>query len=73
MQIKIKVTICRKDSFLIELTGVTLVNKRYRFQEYKSIIHHMYILLCVHYAKPSLLPSPLIPHPLFLPYPLSLC
>ena len=33
----------------------------YRFQVYNSIIHHLYIILCVHYPKSSLLPSPFIP------------
>ena len=40
--------------------------KWYRFQEYNSIIHHLYIELCVHLLKSSLLPSPFI-----LPFPSS--
>ena len=31
------------------------------FQVYDSIIHHLYIVLCVHCPKSSLLPSPFIP------------
>ena len=34
--------------------------KLYRFQVYNSIIHHMYIAVCVH-PRSSLLPSPFIP------------
>ena len=35
--------------------------KLYRFQVYNSIIHYLYIVLCVHYPKSSLLPSLFIP------------
>lgn len=34
------------------------------FQVYNSIMHYLYILLCVHHLKASLFPSPFIP-PLF--------
>ena len=36
-----------------------------RFLVYKSIIHHLYIVLCVHHSRSSLLPSPFIPCTLF--------
>ena len=46
--------------------------KLHRFQGYSSTIRHLYIALCVHHPKSSLLPSPLtspftffyLPHPL---------
>ena len=37
--------------------------KLYGSQECNSVIHHLYITLCVHYPKPSLLPSPFNPVP----------
>ena len=40
----------------------------YRFQVYNSAIHHLYIALCAHHPKPSLLPSPFI-----APLPSSTC
>ena len=44
------------------------------FQVYNSIIHHLYIKLCVHHPISSLLPSPCIPlypllPPLLAPHP----
>ena len=45
----------------IEFLWIALVNKLYRFQVYNSIIHHLYIVLCAHHPKSSLLPSPGIP------------
>ena len=38
-----------------------------RFQVYSSMTHHLYIVLCAHHPKSSLLPSPCIRHP-FAPY-----
>ena len=46
--------------FFIEF-GVTLVNKTYRVQLQNSVICHLYIALCVHCPKSSLLSSPFIP------------
>ena len=45
--------------FFIEFIRVKWVNKIIycRFQVYNSIIHNLYIVLCVHHAKSSLLPS----------------
>ena len=43
------------------MLGVALLNNSYRFQGYSSIIQHLCIILCVHYPKSSLLPSPFIP------------
>ena len=34
--------------------------KLHRFQVYNSITHYLYIVLCVHHPKSSLLPSPFI-------------
>ena len=45
---------------LLNLLGVTLVNKII-LQDYDTIIHHLYIVLCDHYPKSSLPPSPFIP------------
>ena len=55
--------------FFIEFIGLTLLNKIYRFQVYNSIIHHLYIEMCVHHPKSSLFPSPysMSPHS---PFPL---
>lgn len=42
--------------FLFNLLGWLWLIKLYRFQEYKSIIHHV---LCVYHTKSSFLPPPL--------------
>ena len=44
----------------IELMGWHWLIKLYRFQVYDSVTHHLYIVLCVHHPKPSLLPTPFI-------------
>ena len=46
-------TLKRTKNFLIfiEFIGVTLVNKIYRFQAYKSVIYHLYVVLCVHHPS----------------------
>ena len=38
-------------NILIEFIGVKLVTKLYRYQVYHSIIHHVYIILCVHHPS----------------------
>lgn len=39
------------------------------FEMYNSIIHNLYIVLCVHHSKSSLLPSSFIPlYPLIIAY-----
>ena len=43
------------------LLGWHWLIKLYRFQVYNSITHHLYIVLCIHHPKSSLLPSPFIP------------
>ena len=45
----------------IEFIGTTLFNKIIKVSVYYSIIHHLYIVLCVHHPRSSLLPSPPIP------------
>ena len=61
-------------SFLLDLLGWHWLIKIYRFWVHSSIIHHLYIIFCVHCPKSSLLPSPFIPPlPSFpSPHPLSL-
>ena len=46
--------------FLLNLLGCHWLIKLYRFQVYDSIIHHLYIVLCVHHPKLNFLPSPFI-------------
>ena len=47
--------------FFLNLLGWHWLIKLYRFQGYNPIIHHVYIVLCVHHPKSSLLPSPFVP------------
>lgn len=57
-------------TFIFKLIyGVTLINKIYRFEEYYSIILHLYVILCAHHPKPNLLQSPYIWLPLFPAHP----
>ena len=48
-------------STFIGFIGVTLDKKLYNFQLYNSMTYHLYIVLCVHHPKSSLLPSLFIP------------
>ena len=41
---------------LLNILGWYWLTKLYRFQLYSSVIHHLYIVLCVHHPKSSLLP-----------------
>ena len=50
-----------KAFFKMNLLGWHWLIKLYRFQMYNSTTHHLYIVLCVHHPKSSLLPSPFIP------------
>ena len=53
---------------LLNLLGWHWLIKLYRFQVDNSTIHHVYIVLCVHHPKSSLLPSPFnLPLPLLPP------
>ena len=45
---------------LLNLLGLHWLIKFYRFQVYNSIIQYLYIVLCVHHLKLSLLSSPFI-------------
>ena len=47
-------------SFLLSILGWHWLIKLYRFWVYNFIIHHLFIVLCVHHSKSSLLPSPFI-------------
>ena len=47
--------------FLSDLLGWHWLIKLYRFQVHCSMIHHLYIISCVHQPKSSLLLSPFIP------------
>ena len=47
--------------FLLNLLRQHWLIKLYRFQVYKSIIHHLYIVLYIHGPKSSFLSSPFIP------------
>ena len=65
----LKVTVfvsCKTNSRLADIKSwvflliywVTLLNKICTFQEYKSLIHHLYIALYAHHPKSNLPPSP---------------
>ena len=52
---------CFLKKILLNLLRWHWLIKLYRFHLYNSIIHHLYIVLCVHHPNSSLLPSPFIP------------
>ena len=63
---------------LIEFTGRHCLIKIYRFQVYNSIIHDLYIVLCVHHPKSPSIPnypptpssiSPQLPYPVLITLP----
>ena len=57
---------------LLNLLGWHWFIKLYRFQVHHSVVHHLFIVLCVHHPTSSLLPSPFIPlYPLLPANPLS--
>ena len=57
--------------FFVEFIQANWLIKSHRFQARNSIIHHLYIVLCVRHPKSSLLPSPFtLTHSLL--YPLTL-
>ena len=52
----------------MNLLGWHWLIKLHRFQVYSSIMDHLYIVLCAHHPKSSVLPPPFIPpHPLLPP------
>ena len=53
--------LCFFSLFFIDFIGVTLVNKINRLRVYNSIIHRLYIVLCVHHPRSSSFSSPFIP------------
>ena len=55
-------------NILWNLLGLHWLIQLYRFQVHNSLIHHLYIVLCVHHPKVSLLPLAFIP-----PLPYSTC
>ena len=56
-------------NFSMNLLGWHWLINLHRFQVCNSIIRHLYIVLCAHHPKSSLLPSPFIPLYPFLPPP----
>ena len=46
-----------ESTFLLNLLEWHWLIKLYKFQVYNSIVHHLYIALCVHHTKSSPLPS----------------
>ena len=68
-----RLTLCLK-FFKLTLLGWHWVTKLYRFSVYSSVVHHLYIALCVYHPKSNLLPSPCVwILPLLTLSPLSTC
>ena len=55
--------------FLLNLLGWHWLIKLCRFQAYSCIIHHLYIVLCIHHSKTSPLPSPFVSNLHYSPSP----
>ena len=62
-------TKCKYFFFQLNLLRWHRLIKLYRFQVYDSTTHHLYMVLCVHHPKSSLLPSPFVPLYCLIPPP----